>query len=60
MIPCECKWAAWAIAEIERLAGCRLSLTTALHIIAYLNSQPSDPERDAILEILSPYRDKNA
>ena len=60
MSACECEWKAWAVAELERLAGCRLSLMTTLRIIAFLDGLPSDPERDEILEILSPYRDKNA
>jgi hypothetical protein len=57
--PCECQWKAWAIEELERLSEARLSVATTLRIIAFLDGLPSDPERDAILEILSPYRDKN-
>ena len=60
MSPCECKWKAWAIEEIKRLSEARLNVATTLRIIAFLDGLPSDPERDAILEILSPYRDKNA
>ena len=57
---CECEWKAWAIEEMKQLSEARLNLATALRIIAFLDGLPSDPERDAILEILSPYRDKNA
>ncbi len=60
MSPCECEWKAWAIEHIRELSEARLSVATALRIIAYLDGLPSDPERDAILEILSPYRDKSA
>ena len=54
-----CSWRGWAIEEIKQLSEARLSVATTLRIIAYLDGLPSDPERDAILEILSPYRDKN-
>lgn len=60
MSPCECEWKAWAIEEIKQLSEARLNVATTLRIIAYLDRLPSDPERDAILETLSPYRDKNA
>jgi hypothetical protein len=57
---CECEWKAWAIQEIKHLSEARLNAKTTLRIVAYLESLPNDSERDAILEILSPYRDKNA